>query len=144
MLQVYSNNITVTVPEEGVVFIPFNNVSKDKGFDSDLLAPGTVQIQRQGVYDDHVNGSVSSSVAGDFIFQLYVNGVAQPETLTRFTAVVDSYQNLSFEDLITVPRGNSNCCYSSPTTVQVGVYSLGDVTGDLTFANISQLVTRMC
>lgn len=73
-----------------------------------------------------------------------VNGVAQPETLTRFTAVVGSYQNLSFEDLITVPRGNSNCCYSSPTTVQVGVYSLGDVTGDLTFANISQLVTRMC
>lgn len=144
MLQVYSNGIDITVPENGVVFIPFNNLSKDKGYDSNLVAPGTIQIQRQGVYDVHVNASVASSVEGDFIFQLYVNGVAQPETLTRLSLVVDEYATFSFEDLVTVALGNSCCCYSSPTTLQVGVYSDGDVTGDLTFANISELVTRLC
>jgi len=144
MLQVYSNNITVNVPADGVAFIPFNNIGKDKGCDSILSAPGTIQINRQGVYDSHVNASVSPAVAGDYIVQLYVNGVAVPEAMARFTGVADSYESLSFEDLVTVARGNNQCCYSSPTLLQVGIYSVGDVTGDVTFANISNLVTRIC
>lgn len=144
MLQVYSNNLTVTVPADGVVFIPFNNIAKDKGCDSFLSAPSTVQINRQGVYDVHVNASISPSVAGDYILQLYVNGVAQPEAFARFTGVADSYESLSFEDLVTVAKGNCNCCYSSPTLLQVGISSVGDVTGDVDIANITQLVTRIC
>ena len=144
MLQVYSNRITVTVPEEGVVFIPFNNVSKDKGCDSRLVAPGTIQIDRQGVYDVHVNGSISADTEGDYLIQLYVNGVAQPETAIRLTLTADEYVSFSFEDLVTVAKGNSCCCYSSPTLLQVGVSSFDGVTGDVVFDNISQLVTRLC
>lgn len=144
MLQVYSNDITVTVPAVGVAFIPFNNISKDKGNDSLLSAPGTVQINRQGVYDAHVNASLAPAVAGDYVLQLYVNGVAQPETLTRFTAVAGNYSSVSFEDLITVVRNNTCCCYTSPTLVQVGIRSVDGVTGTVDIANISELVTRIC
>lgn len=144
MLQVYSNGVTITVPEEGVVFVPFNNVSKDKGCDSRLVAPGTIQIDRQGVYDGHVNGTVMAETEGDYVIQLYVNGVAQSETMTRLTLTADEYVSFSFEDLVTVAKGNSCCCYSSPTLLQVGIYSLADVTGDVTFGNISELVTRLC
>lgn len=144
MLQVYSNGITVTVPEQGVVFVPFNNVSKDKGCDSNLLAPGTVQINRQGVYDVHVNAAFSAVAAGDYVLQLFVNGVAQPEAQSRVTLAAGGYASASFEDLVTVPRNNTNCCYSSPTLVQVGLRSVDDVTGDVAFANVSQLVTRLC
>lgn len=144
MLQVYSNNVTVNIPENTVVFIPFQNISKDKGNDSNLTAPSTIQINRQGVYDVHVNASLSPEVAGDYIVQLYVNGVAQTETLTRFTGVADEYVSISFEDLVTVQRNNCSCCYSSPTLLQVGITALDNVTGDVTFANISELVTRIC
>lgn len=144
MLQVYSNNITVTVPADTVVFVPFNNVSKDKGCDSFLSSPGTTQINRQGVYDVHVNASLAPATAGDYIMQLYVNGVAQPETLTRFTAVADAYSNISFEDLVTVQKNNTNCCYSSPTSLQIGISGVDGITGDIAIANISELVTRLC
>ena len=144
MLQVYSNNLTLTVPEDSVVFVPFNNIAKDKGCDSFLSAPGTIQINRQGVYDCHVNCSLAPAVEGDYIVQLYVDGVAQPEAFARFTGVEDSYESLSFEDLVTVAKGNNCCCYSSPTLIQVGISSVGDVTGDIDIANISALVTRIC
>ena len=144
MLQVYSNGITVTVPANGIVFVPFNNVSKDKGCDSFLSAPGTVQINRQGVYDCHVNASLAPAVAGDYIVQLFVNGVPQPEAFARFTAVAGAYDSVSFEDLITVNKNNTNCCYSSPTLLQVGISALDGVTGDVEIANISELVTRIC
>ena len=125
-------------------FIPFNNIAKDKGCDSLLSAPSTVQINRQGVYNSHVNCSISPAVAGDYIVQLYVDGVAQPEAMARFTGVVDNYETLSFDDLVTVARGNCNCCYSSPTLLQVGISSVGDVTGDVDFAVSSHLLTRIC
>ena len=126
------------------MFIPFNNIAKDKGCDSVLSAPSTVQINRQGVYNSHVNCSIAPAVAGDYIVQLYVNGVAQPEALARFTGVADSYEALSFDDLVTVARGNCNCCYSSPTLLQVGISSVGDVTGEVDIAVASHLLTRIC
>lgn len=144
MLQVYSNNLTLTVPATGVVFVPFNNVAKDKGCDSFLSAPGTVQINRQGVYDDHVNASLAFSEDGDYIVQLYVNGVAQPEAFARVTATAADYVNVSFEDLVTVARGNSCCCYSSPTLLQVGISAVDGVESDVDIAIISQLLTRLC
>ena len=144
MLQVYSNNLTLTVPAVGVVFVPFNNIAKDKGCDSLLSAPSTVQVNRQGVYNSRVNCSIAPAVAGDYIVQLYVDGVAVPEAFARFTGVADSYESLSFEDLVTVARGNCNCCYSSPTLLQVGISSVDDVTGEVDIANISHLLTRIC
>lgn len=144
MLQVYSNNIELTVPAEGAVFVPFNNVSKDKGCDSRLSAPGTIQIDRQGVYDVHVNASLAPAVAGDYIVQLYVNGVAQPEAMARFTAVAGAYDSVSFEDLVTVVRNNTCCCFTSPTNIQVGISSVDGVTGLVDIANISTPVTRIC
>lgn len=144
MLQVYTNNITLAVPATGVVFVPFNNVAKDKGCDSFLSAPGTVQINRQGVYDDHVNASLSFEVDGDYIVQLYVNGVPQPEAFARVTATADEYVSVSFEDLVTVQKANTCCCYSSPTLLQVGISAVEEVESDVTIANVSQLVTRIC
>lgn len=103
-----------------------------------------MKVNRQGVYDVHVNGAISAVTAGDYLVQLYVNGVAQPETATRLTLMSENYKAFSFEDLVTVVRGNSCCCYDSPTLVQLGVSSFDDVTGDVTFANVSLLATRLC
>lgn len=144
MLQVYSNNLALTVPVTGVLFVPFNNIAKDKGCDSFLSAPGTVQINRQGVYDIHVNASLAFAAAGDYLVQLYVNGVARPEAVARLTAVADAYTNVSFEDLVTVAKNNSCCCYSSPTLVQLGISSVDGAESDVDIYNVSLLATRLC
>lgn len=144
MLQVYSNALTVSIPANGVAFVPFNNVAKDKGCDSALVAPGTVQINRQGVYPVKVESSLTTATAGDYILQLYVNGVARPESLTRVTLAAGSYSAASIQDLVTVPKNNTNCCYTSPTLLQVGVSNAAGTAADVTFANISEIVTRMC
>lgn len=146
MLQVYSNDITVSIPVDGVAFVPFNNVAKAKGCDSRLVAPGTVQIDRQGVYPASVTGCIASPTAGDYIIQLYENGVARPETLKRVTLVADSYAAFAADDLVTVQRNNMQCCcYTSPTTLQVGISAVAATAPvDVDVANIALKLTRLC
>lgn len=145
MLQVYSNDITVTIPVDGVAFVPFNSVAISKGCDSRLVAPGTVQIDRQGVYPASVTGSIASPTAGDYLIQLYENGMPRPETLKRVTLTADAYASFAADDLVTVAKNNMQCCcYTSPATVQVGVSAV-DAAAPVTVnvANIALELTRL-
>lgn len=143
MLQIYSNDIDLDVPATGAAYVPFNNVSKAKGCDSRLIAPGTVQIDRQGVYHVSVTGTAAGT-AGDYFVQLYVNGVAQPETLKRVTLAAAAYSTLALDDYVTVRCNNTNCCYSSPTLVQLGISSAAGTAGTVDLANISLQMYRAC
>lgn len=136
MLDVYSLNIEV---EENAA-IPFNNVNIAKGITATLTAPGTIQLNRKGVYMIECDASVEpTDAAGVISIQLTRQGTLQPQAQSSVTGAADTIQTLGFHALVQVNEDNTCCCYSGPVSLQVlntGVPA--------TFTNISLIVTKLC
>lgn len=138
MIQAYSENITVPFGSA----IPFNNVSKLKGCDQTLRSPGTVEIDRCGVYSVKVNGNIDAT--GEVTVQLYQDGVAIPEAQATMNLTAGTLTNFSFDTLVTVDRNNTRCCCSSPTLLQVRVFDTPATDGTAAFDLANIVVTRFC
>ena len=124
MLEVYSLN--VEVPADTA--IPLNNVVIQKGCTAVNSAPATIQLNKCGVYMVTCDASSSASVT----IQLYKNGIAQPQAQSTGASAC-------FVTFVQVPNDNSNCCCSSPTTIQI---FNGDTAA--TFENINVCVSKLC
>lgn len=113
MLQAYSLNLTT--PADTACSL--NNVSVDKGKDIELLSPATIRFNTRGVY----KVSCDASAAAATTLQLYKDGVAMPQAQSTGT-------NPSFTTFVQVPSNNTNCCCSSPTTIQLMNTTAADFT----------------
>ena len=123
MLEVYSLDITVTADST----IPLNNVTIEKGCTAKLSAPSTIELNKCGVYMVAVDGIAEAPTT----VTMYKNGVAQPQAQSSSTAI-------GFTTLVQVPTNNSDCCCSSPTTIQF----YNDTATTLTSFNVC--VTKVC
>lgn len=105
MLQAYS--IGVDVGADSIV--PFNNVALDKGCAEKIVGAGTIELNKAGVYEVHVDGTASAATT----IQLLRNGVLLAQAQSAGTAV-------SFSTFVQVERNNCACnCCTAPVTIQV-------------------------
>ena len=135
MLQAYSSNLAVAADAA----YPFNNVTVDKGCGETLSAPASIQLNQRGVYLVEVDGYGTGAAAAAGSTQLYVNGVAQPQAISTYTAAAATVSNFGFKTFVQVAENNCPCnCTSSPTVLQI-------VNGDaaLTDAHINVVVTKI-
>ena len=123
MLEAYSTDITVAAD----AVVPFNNVTVEKGCTAILSAPGTINLNKCGVYLVSVDATAEASTT----IQLYKNGIAQPQAQATGTAI-------SFSTLVQVNENNSCCPCDSATALQVINTTAG------TFTNINCCVTKVC
>ena len=136
MLQAYSSNLTVNANQ---VFV-FNNVVLDKGCGEALSAPGTFQLNKQGVYLVEMDGFATPDAATEVSVQLLVNGVPQPQAISSFVPTDVTNTNVfGFKTFVRAFQNNCPCnCLTSPTTFQ---FMNGDT--DLTDAHINVVITQI-
>lgn len=135
MLQAYSSNISVTANTA----FPFNNVAIDKGCGETLSAPSSIQLNQRGVYLVEVDGFGTGAAAGANTIQLMVNGVAQPQAISSYTADAAAISSFGFKTFVPVTTTNCPCnCVVGPTVLQImnGAISLTD-------AHINVVVTKI-
>lgn len=123
MLEVYGTNITLVANTP----INFNNTSVKKGCTAELESPSTIQLNKCGVYMVEFDCSVTASNT----IQLYKDGVAQPQAQSTGTSP-------SFTTLVQVDHSNTDCCCSSPVSLQF----VSEAAGTMTNANVC--VTKIC
>ena len=136
MIEVYSKNVEVAA--DGT--IPLTTVALLKGTSTQLLGTSTIQLNKCGIYQVTVTGSVIGSAAGDVIVQLEQNGITQSETISTVTAAdATSLHSIGFSNLIQVPNNNNvNCPCSATTTI-----SLRNAGIEATYSSIDVAVTRI-
>lgn len=123
MLQAYSENVAVAANAP----VAFNNQAVRKGTTVVMAGPGTIELNRMGVYMVSVDG-----VAGtETTIQLYRDGVAMPQAQSTGTVV-------GFETLVQANANNNQCCCSSPVKLQIMN------TTAATFDNVNIVVTKLC
>ena len=135
MLEAYSLNVDVT--ENGVV--PFNNVTIEKGCTAILSAPGTIQLNKCGVYAVHFDASVTSAEAGTVASTLSKASIAQPQGQASASLTADGIANLAFDTLVQVRESNSCRCCDSPTVIQILNTGIA-----ATYNNANIVVTKVC
>ena len=123
MLEIYSNNITVTANQA----VPFENISVKKGCTATLGGTSTINLNKCGVYCVNVNASTEASTT----LQLYKNGVAQAQAQSTGT-------NPGFTTLVQVAENNGGCACESPVSLQVVS------TDAVTLAGCNCVVTKIC
>lgn len=112
MIEIYSNN--VTVGENGS--IPLNIVSLVKG--TTAIANGnSISLNRCGVYEITVDGSVTIPTGTTVEVQMMKDGVAQPQARTTITSTADNVIPFSFQTLVQVTENNTPCPCSAPTNI---------------------------
>lgn len=104
MLEAYGTSIEVTAESP----ISFQSISVKKGCTATMSGDSTISLNKKGVYMVSFNCTSSDATT----VQLYKNGVAQPQAQGTGTTP-------SFTTLVQVDHDNSECCCSSPTTLQV-------------------------
>ena len=136
MIEVYSKNVEVAA--NGT--IPLTAVALLKGTSTQLLGTSTIQLNKCGIYQVTVTGSVIGSAAGDVIVQLEQNGIPQLEAISTVTAAdATSLHPIGFSTLIQVPNNNNvNCPCSATTTI-----SLRNAGIEATYSSIDVVVTRI-
>ena len=126
MLQAYSLNVTAAANSA----IPFNNVTIEKGTTAILSAPGTINLNKAGVY--MVSADASSATAATI--QLSKDGVLQPQATSTGTSP-------SFTTLVQVSRNNCNCnCITSPVVLRLA----NPTAAAETFTDANIVVTKVC
>ena len=135
MLQAYSSNITVAANTA----YPLNNVTVEKGCSVVLSAPGTIQLNKRGLYCVTCDGYNTASAAGTVSTQLAINGVLQPQAIAEYTGSTTAIGDFKFQTLVQVAQDNTKCCCTSPTTLQFinGATAVED-------AHINVVVTKLC
>ena len=135
MLEAYSTNIEVAQNSA----IPFNNVSIEKGCTTSLNAPGTVFLNKKGVYMVSVDAAAAPSEAGIVSIQLYKDGTPQPQAQSAVTGTTSTVDNISFVTLVQAKEDNTCNCCTTPTTIKV--MNTGE---DSTFTVANICVTKIC
>ena len=115
MFQGYSTNVDVAAN----AVCPLNSVVIDKGNAEQLVGAGTIQLNRCGVYLVECDGYCTPTAATEVSFQLYKNGLPQPQAISAFTGVADTIGVFGFKTFVQCANNNTNCCCSSPTTLQI-------------------------
>lgn len=136
MLEVYSKNVNVAENAN----IPLTTVALLKGTSTQLLGASTVQLNKCGVYEVTVSGSVIGSAAGEIIVQLEKNRIAQPQAVSLITAAdATSQMPFSFTTLVQVPDNNYiNCPCATTTTI-----SLRNAGIEATYSTIDVVAIRV-
>lgn len=135
MLEGYSTNITVATDAS----VPFNNVTIEKGCTAKLDAPGSIALNKSGIYMVSVDAAGTPSTAGVMSIQLSKDGVLQPQAQSAVTGTTTDVDNMSFVTLVQVKQDNTCSCCTSPTVVRV--VNTG-VPATYNIANIC--VTKIC
>ena len=136
MIQAYSSNLSVPANTA----FTFNNVVVDKGCGEALLAPGTFQLNKRGIYLVEMDGFATPDAATEVTVQLQVNNVAQPQAITSFVpAAITDTRTFGFKTFVRVLENNCQCnCLTSPTTLQ---FMNGGT--DLSDAHINVVITQI-
>lgn len=115
MLEIYSKNVVVAAGAN----VPLNTVALIKGTSTQPLGASSIQLNKCGIYQVTVSGSVVGSAAGAVTLQLEKNGVAEPEAITTVTvADTTSLNPIGFTTLVQVPVSNNvNCPCATSTTI---------------------------
>lgn len=135
MLEGYSTNITVATDAS----VPFNNVTIEKGCTAKLDAPGSITLNKSGVYMISVDAAGTPTTAGVMSIQLSKDGVLQPQAQSAVTGATTDISNVSFVTLVQVKQDNTCSCCTSPTVVRI--VNTG-VPATYSIANIC--VTKIC
>ncbi len=135
MLEAYSTGVAVATNDT----IPFNNVSIKKGCTTELDSPGTIQLNKKGIYMVTVDAAGIPTTAGVMSIQLSKDGVLQPQAQSIVTGTAAEVSNMSFTTLVQVKEDNNCSCCTSPTMVRV--VNTG-VPATYSIANIC--VTKIC
>lgn len=135
MLEAYSTGVAVATNDT----IPFNNVSIKKGCTTELDSPGTIQLNKKGIYMVTVDAAGIPTTAGVMSIQLSKDGVLQPQAQSIVTGTAAEVSNMSFTTLVQVKEDNNCNCCTSPTMVRV--VNTG-VPATYSIANIC--VTKIC
>ena len=98
MLDVFSLNTVVG----STATIPFNNTVIEKGTTAVLTAPGSVQLNKRGIYMVECSASISPSTAGTVAIQLSRNGVLQPQAQSLATGETGDIVAVGFSSLVPV------------------------------------------
>ena len=125
MLQVYSLNVTAAA---GATF-PLTSVTLQKGCTAELVGAGSIQLNKCGIY----MVAVDADAAAASTIQLTKNGVLQPQAQSVGTSP-------TFTTLVQVPQSNTNCCCTSPTTIQV----VNPTAAAETLTSLNVVVTKLC
>lgn len=138
MIQIYSNNVAAATGAT----IPFNTATFYKGSTAVPLGNGTVALNKKGVYLVKVDGYATASVAGQFGFQIVVNGVPRPDAITLTTVAATDIGNGFTEALVVVPESNCPCdCTATATTVSVIIPAAAI---GITEGHFNLIVTKVC
>ena len=125
MLEVYSLNTAAQAASD----FPLNNVIIQKGCTAKMSGTSTIELNKCGVY----MVSCDASAAAASTIQLKKDGVLQPQAQSTGTS-------LSFVTLVQVSNNNSNCCYSSPTLLQIS----NPTEATETLTNLNVCITKIC
>lgn len=116
MFQAYSNGIDIAAGAT----IPLNNVTYSKGCSANLVAPGTIQLDKRGVYVVRVDAYGEVAEAGDFGVQIAVNGIPRLDAINEATGTVGSLTSVNTEAYVVVQQNDCRCnVLSIPTNVQL-------------------------
>ena len=154
MIETYSKNIDVAESTA----IPLNTIALMKGCTATKSGTTAIQLQRAGIYEVNVSAtaklqtlesaptSTTDSTAAQatepnvIAIQLYKDNVTQPQAYSAVTASdTTSLHPLSFTTLVQVPTNNSQCCCSSPVTIDIV-----NQCADATYDTIDVVVTKIC
>lgn len=159
MIETYSKNIDVAESTA----IPLNTIALMKGCTATKSGTTSIQLQRAGIYEVNISATaklqtlasapasapasttdstavVKASDSNVIAIQLYKDNVVQPQAYSAVTASdTTSLHPLSFTTLVQVPTNNSQCCCSSPVTVDIV-----NQCADATYDTIDVVVTKIC
>lgn len=155
MIETYSKNIDVAESTA----IPLNTIALMKGCTATKSGTTSIQLQRAGIYEVNVSATaklqtlasepasttgstavVQASDSNVIAIQLYKDNVVQPQAYSAVTASdTTSLHPLSFTTLVQVPTNNSQCCCSSPVTIDIV-----NQCAAATYDTVDVIVTKIC
>lgn len=120
MLEYFSKNTAITLGAVGVEsIVPFSNQHLLKGCGT-AMSGNSLQINKCGIYDIDCDLSFSADIASTLTFTLYVDGVAQPQTVSSETiTAADNSRSVHLSTYVTKQDNNCRC---NPCTAPTNIY----------------------
>ena len=123
MLEYFSTNATITLgAADTESIVPFQNQKILKGCTA-AMSGNSVQLNKCGVYDIDCDLCFAVSAACDLTFTVYVDGIAQPQSVRTVTvADADTFCTTHIATYVTKQDDNCRCnLCTAPTNVYVAV-----------------------
>lgn len=137
MVETYSNNIVVAANSS----VPFNNISILKGCTASKNSPGTIELNKCGVYKITFSVSAVANEVGSIVFEMLQNGIIKPQTVVSETSAnTTSIHSMSFTTFVQVPGNNSKCdSCTSPVTIDILNAGVG-----VTLNTVDLVIDKVC